>query len=126
MVCVAVRALPVRVRFRSRSSAERVTLGEAAGFGIAALLFLDLGQEQAQATLFHSVVLRDLDLMTGFAGQSGIERDPSQKQPAFEVGGIACDHALGGLSARQLIRLQGEGERREVRMRRAFPGIRDA
>jgi hypothetical protein len=126
MVCMAARALPMRVGFGGRRSTERITLSEAAGFGLATLLFLDLGEKQAYTTLVHSLVLCDLDLMTGLAGQSSIECDSSQKYPAFGVGGIARCQAFGGLGARQLIRLQGEGERCEVGMRRAFPGIRDA
>jgi hypothetical protein len=56
------------VRFSGRSPAKRITLGEATAFGIAALLFFDLGEKQAKAALSHPLTIRDLDLVTGFAG----------------------------------------------------------
>ncbi|MEA2732629.1 MAG: hypothetical protein QOF70_7104, partial [Acetobacteraceae bacterium] len=85
------------VRFSGRSPAKRITLGEATAFGIAALLFFDLGEKQAQAALSHPLTIRDLDLVTGFAGQSGIECGPRQKKSAFRVCRVSCHQALGGL-----------------------------
>jgi hypothetical protein len=54
---------------------QGVTLGKTARFGAATLLFLDLSKQQAKATLVQPFGVRGLDLMPGFAGQSGIERD---------------------------------------------------
>jgi len=47
MVRVAVRALPVWVRICVGGAAKRITLSLSAGFGVAALLFLDLSAKQA-------------------------------------------------------------------------------
>ncbi len=51
MVRMAIRALPVRVRFRRRSLTQGVALGQTARFGVAPLLFFDLRKEKAKATL---------------------------------------------------------------------------
>jgi hypothetical protein len=48
---MAIRALPARVRFRCRSSTQGVALGQTARFGVAPLLFFDLRQQKAKATL---------------------------------------------------------------------------
>jgi hypothetical protein len=66
-----------------------------------------------------------LDLMPGFAGQSGIERDLCQEDPTLEVGRVGCDQTLSCLSADQFVGFQGEGEHRQVRMWLAFPGGHD-
>ena len=78
VVRMAIRALPVRIWISRGRPAESITLGEPAGFGIATLLFLDLGKEQAQSALVQAFAPQDFDLMTGLAGQSGVECDPRQ------------------------------------------------
>jgi hypothetical protein len=100
LIRVASRALPVWVGFRGRGLAKRVALGKSAGFGVAAFLFLDFGEKQAQAALLHTTLLRDFDLVSGFARQSGIKGNPRQKQPTFGMGRISRNQALGSAGAR--------------------------
>jgi hypothetical protein len=126
MVGVAIRTLPAGVRVSGRGPAKRFALGKPPGFGIATLLFFDLGKKKAQAALFHSLILGDLDLMAGFTGQSCIKRDPREKNSALGVCRIAGDQTPSSPGARQRIRLQGQGEPCEVRMRRPSPSIRNA
>jgi hypothetical protein len=78
VVCVASRALPMRVGFCGRGTTKRVTLGESASFSIATFQFLDLGKEQTEPALLQSLGFSDLNLVTRFAGQSGIQRNPRQ------------------------------------------------
>ena len=68
MIRVAFGALPVRVGFGGCSAAKSVALREAPNFGIAAFLFLDLGQQKTEATLGWPLGCRDLDLVTSLAG----------------------------------------------------------
>jgi hypothetical protein len=126
MVCVAIRTLPVGVRVSGRGPAKRFPLGKSPGFGIATLLFFDLGKKQAQAALLHSLIHGDLDLMAGFTGQPCIEGDSREKNSALGVCRIAGDQTPSSPGTRQRIRFQGQGERCEVRMRRTLPSIRNA
>ena len=64
--------------------------------------------------------------MAGFAGQSGIECDSRQKDPAFRMSGIPRDKAPGGLGPRQFIRFRRQREGRQIGVGGAFPGVRDA
>jgi hypothetical protein len=68
MVRMAVCALPMWVRIRVGGAAKRITLGLSAGFGVAALLFLDLSAKQTEAALVQPFAFGDFDLMTGFTG----------------------------------------------------------
>ena len=64
----------MRVRVGARRAAKRIPLGNAAGFGIAPVMLLDFGEQQAQAPLLlYAFGLGNFDLMTGFACEAGIE-----------------------------------------------------
>ena len=84
----------MRVRFRLRRMTQRVTLGHTAGLGIAPLLFLDLGKQKAKATMSEALALRRVDLMPGFACQSGVKRDLRQQNPTLEVRRVSCNETL--------------------------------
>ena len=125
MIRTAISTLPMRVGFGCGSTAKRVTLRKAAGFGIAPFLFLYFGKQETKPTLVQSFALGDLDLVTSFASQSGVEGDPGQKHSAFKIGRIARSETLSCLGASQLVRLQGESESRELRMWCSFPSVGD-
>jgi hypothetical protein len=116
----------MRIGFRGRGSAKGITLRNSAGFSIAAFLFLDLGEKQTQTTLLDPLTLGDLDLMTGFTRQTGVQCDPRQQKPALGMCWITRDQTPGCLNTGQLIGLNGQGEVREIGVRRVFPGIRNA
>jgi hypothetical protein len=116
----------MRVRICDRGLAKSLTLSQTANFGIAALLFLDLGKKQVETPLGVPISLRSLNLMAGFAGQSGIQRSLCKKNSAFEVGWIARDQLLGCARSGHLVRLQCQGKVCEIRVWGASPSIGDA
>ena len=58
----------MRVGLGGRCAAKRITLRQTPSFGIAAFLFLYFGNQQTEAPLGWSLIFRDLDLVSSFAG----------------------------------------------------------
>jgi hypothetical protein len=100
-------ALPVGVRVCRGGLAKGITLGETPCFGIASLLFLDLGEKEAKSALVHTLGLRGFDLVPGFTGQSGIESNLGEEHPTLGMRGISCHEAFCSLNARQLVHFWG-------------------